>query len=631
MVIRYLWIIFLYSLPVAAIDQLFLEQHCAEKKTIINSPCHLEPFTQDFRNVREQFFKAIPEEVSTVSTLLEGVEDYKNMFQSKRDSLGNIQRFAKGLFDHSPEKEVWAKEWDRVEAGLVEIEEVQTALHYQTQKLNVCYKMGCGPQRRVELETEREKLEVLKGQLISLSPWWIGEDLPRYLEEIIKKPSSTEKRKELFIHSTALSFQAMSKLEAGLNAMRAMEEDALSKNNEFSYTALLPLYSLRYPEAYEFALKQGISRKGHADVLCKEARTLYKHNSIKKGLLVGAEFSFLAASLFVFPEFSLLQAPKIAKWLSGAQKSRTSGMIFSEVGFASLWINDLDNLQRECRAIALAAQLDEKTTFTNYQNCLEEKQEALQFGLIASFSAGSLALMPRVLQRFNRQKGVVDQFASVEHIDHIFKKTNWMPIEGFSQTLRVGDQQYVSFYNLSSSSKSRSHLSDVPNEYWDYVADIYSKQLNLSPQEIRSFVETSREFAPRTKVVTMTTGPPKARDNDFSGGIAMVESRLSQELLPLEKSTGIKLERSAGKSVEIVRLTATNKSQPRLMKDLLKSLATVVKNDQEIETLYVYTSKAHERLYNRLGLKGVTQKISDRDVVIEIKRDDFLKILEMKK
>jgi hypothetical protein len=103
-----------------------------------------------------------------------------------------------------------------------------------------------------------------------------------------------------------------------------------------------------------------------------------------------------------------------------------------------------------------------------------------------------------------------------------------------------------------------------------------------------------------------------------------VTSQKAEELLPLEKATGIKLGRENGKVAEIVRLTSVSEDNPHLMQDLLKQLAAVSKADPELKKMYVYTSRVHARLYKRFGLpyKEVARPV-ERDVVIEIDAKAF--------
>ena len=170
---------------------------------------------------------------------------------------------------------------------------------------------------------------------------------------------------------------------------------------------------------------------------------------------------------------------------------------------------------------------------------------------------------------------------------------------------------------------AQSEVASVSGKYWDFVGNVYRERLNLSTDEISGFVASSKAFEDRTKLVVMTRGPPS--NHAFEGGAAIVESNKASDLLPLEKATGVKIPRDQGKIAELVRLTSVSESNPNIMKELLEELSAVIKADPEVKKLYVYTSKAHTRLYRRLGIpyKQVGNPI-ERDVIIEVNASDFV-------
>ncbi|WP_133566589.1 hypothetical protein [Bacteriovorax stolpii] len=192
------------------------------------------------------------------------------------------------------------------------------------------------------------------------------------------------------------------------------------------------------------------------------------------------------------------------------------------------------------------------------------------------------------------------------------------------------DQGTFTYMDLSKIERvSDQHMKSLPDDYWKFVGDIYSERLNLTPDEIKGFIKSSQDFAPRTKLIVNTPGSVKDAQN-FKGGVGVVISGKSDDLLPLEKAIGKKLERKPGeKSAEIVRLTVSKDADAeKLSKSLINQAAGLVLQDPEIKTVYIYTSKIHRRLYGKLGVTPTNiSAVSDRDVLITLKREDIEKLL----
>ena len=502
------------------------------------------------------------------------------------------------------------------------------------QMLQVCRRGNCGAQRRVELEDELQKVKNLQQYLIAQNPWWVGEELLNHLGSVeAGVPKTTQQRKRLYIFATAEMASHMSEIEGGLHSMKLMEENALeARAPKFSYSSLKTTYFARYPEAYEFAVKYALMNADHADVLCPLAHDLHSKNKLIKRGKATAEVGLLVAGLVIFPESAFLSWTRLGKFMGRIPSSvKGAASLGADAGFATFWYNDWNQLKDDCQRQKHETTLGiQNHSFESYQQCLDQAQNHLELGLLLGVGSASLQLMPRLLQRVETARIPAQSFSQSKNIQEVVSREQVIPRGGFAHTVALPNNRQLTFMDLSASSaRQKSQIDNLPDEYWDFVGDVYTKQLNLTAQEVKSFVQTSKEFAPRTKLITMTRGPPQRHGNQFDGGIGYVESSRAQELLPLEKATGITLKRGSGKSIEIVRLTSTTKDSPELMKDLLHSLSVMVKQDPEIEKVYVYTSKIHQRLYRLLGIEADSvQKISDRDVIIEISREKFLAPLQ---
>ncbi len=189
---------------------------------------------------------------------------------------------------------------------------------------------------------------------------------------------------------------------------------------------------------------------------------------------------------------------------------------------------------------------------------------------------------------------------------------------------KVGDKEHLAVLDLGKAELNKDQMSlALSDRYWSHVGDVYGKRLNLTEQEIKSFIQTSNEMRDRTILVTSSEQSPLLA-REFNGGVGIVTSKNKRDLLPLEKATGFQAQRDFGGVAEVVRLTA-HKDAKELSMDLMKTSAEILKADPEIKTLYIYTSRAHSRLYKGMGVpvKKETLLENGRDVVIEVRIADI--------
>jgi len=163
-----------------------------------------------------------------------------------------------------------------------------------------------------------------------------------------------------------------------------------------------------------------------------------------------------------------------------------------------------------------------------------------------------------------------------------------------------------------------SHEIEYVKSYWRHVQRIYGDRLNLSEKEVESFVESSMDLVGRTVLITNES------ENIINGGVALVYSKSPDDLLPFEKATGISFKRE-GVALEITRLTADHARDKLLGRELLATIAKILEKEDTVGTMYAFTSKRHAILYKRSRIPHKEYKVSDRDVVLEFKTEDYIK------
>jgi len=224
---------------------------------------------------------------------------------------------------------------------------------------------------------------------------------------------------------------------------------------------------------------------------------------------------------------------------------------------------------------------------------------------------------------------LVETKTSVNQIGNVLQR-NPLEKNQWARDFSTPDQGHFTYMDLSKIERVTDHqMRQVPDDYWKFVGDIYSERLNLTPEEIKGFIKSSQEFAPRTKLIINTTETAREAKT-FNGGVGVVTTDKIQDLLPAEKAIGKNMLRVPGDKVaEIVRLTVSKDADAeKLSRSLLNQAAGVILQDPEIKFVYVYTSKVHGRLYKRFGVtqSQITSQ-GDRDVIITMSRRDLEKML----
>jgi hypothetical protein len=282
----------------------------------------------------------------------------------------------------------------------------------------------------------------------------------------------------------------------------------------------------------------------------------------------------------------------------------------------------------------------ELNEFRDCQKNLGEKIFLSELGLVvagtSNISVSALKFLSKAAPVMKTPQVLVQEVKSANEISGYIYKNGLDELKKGQVGLEFAtkDSGVFSIMDLSAIAKSsNSTVQKIPEDYWRYVGNIYSERLNLTKDEIESFIKSSVEMSPRTKLVLNTEKSPLTGNMKINGGVGIVQAQKTQELLPLEKATGIRIDKKPNeKIVEIVRLTVGKDVEAEKMSTALITQATsLIVQDKSISRVFIFTSKVHARLYKRMGIP--VDKIKDidkRDVVIEFTRGDLEKMVEKK-
>ncbi len=330
-------------------------------------------------------------------------------------------------------------------------------------------------------------------------------------------------------------------------------------------------------------------------------------------------------------------APALIKTVSTGSKVLSSLARFSrstktttalQAAYGMKNYNILTSVNSECRQLN-ALRVSSSVSTELYHECLERKSDALiqttieTIGLAGVAASPGLSKMVGIIKRNNLKpqfSGVNRAWSVDEMVIQVTKHPlNTLPKKTVGYQFRtLKDNKTFTYIDLSKKSLiDKSEYKGIPEKYWDYVSDTYSKKLSLTPEEIKEFIDESNHVATRSKLLITSRGPPKGPSN-FTGGITIVESKNAKELLPIEiasKGT-INLDRHGGKVVEFGRLTVTNQKDVELLGELFKVVANSYRAEDEVKQIYVITSKVHARLYRRFFNFETTPHPNGRDVIL---------------
>lgn len=550
----------------------------------------------------------LPNELIAYNEIALGADEILQSIDTQVARWGDFTRWLKGD-EPKGSSAGFEQRWQGLKSEAYALLEIHEQLNINKKRLDICYQGNCSAARRVELEVERETLNKLNIQMTAISPWWVSEEFLSLAEKEDATQTTEAELKHALISSMTNFFQQSSDLQGQATTIKGQINNILEGKSPPG--SLVPAEGLRSDGALEIILKNRMlnsSQRPHP--LCDIAKvkeTFERARSYITGTIKGG---LLLSSLIIGPESLLLTnavktaanrglISRIINFFASGPRAVAYG---ADAVMTATVINDRLAKGRECEQVQALTQLGHED-HEAWQECLKEREQATLYATLAGLSSSATFALPIVRGLLQARTG------------------NRTP----AYTSRVSDDgNTTTVMDLTRGQEiANSELASVSSQYWSFVGNVYRERLNLTPEEIRGFVASSMAFESRTKLVVMTRGPPK--NHAFEGGAAIVESNKASDLLPLEKATGVKIPRDQGKIAEVVRLTSVSETNPNVMMDVLKELSTVIKADPEVKKLYVYTSKAHTRLYRRLGIpfKQVGNPI-ERDVIIELNASDFV-------
>lgn len=434
-----------------------------------------------------------------------------------------------------------------------------------TSKRQAFCAVSCAPGRNADLDQEYKQLQKKKIQLLSEEPLLLHPDV----ETSLRKPFSESIRRQALISSLSSHATQLSELSHAINKAVDDPQEPLgpARHNQpmvkFSNTL-----ARNHSEVLEAVIGEGFPYDeplANQNAWCFYKRDLDYINKRNLILSLGGEVALWGASTLINPP-----AAVVARLLRMGSESARWGLRFGQ---------------------GLKALASEPFTAVKAEHALVTTSSRTEITRALTTSSPS---------RWSRNQSMV-----------IYK---------------IGEKEHLAISDLGRAVRFKdSEALQASRNYWDHVRNVYKDRLHLSDTEIKNFLKSSEEMKDRTILITSSETSPLIAKK-FNGGTGIVLSRRAEDLLPLEKATGLRVDRSLGGVAEVTRLTAQNADAAELSKDLLLMTGEILKNERSINTVYVYTSKAHARLYKGMGVPIHREQLleNNRDVILTIRVFDLL-------
>ena len=367
---------------------------------------------------------------------------------------------------------------------------------------------------------------------------------------------------------------------------------------------------------------------------------LYKKNreyiKSQKNKEIITEVGLVVLPLIAGPAFRVgawgLRASGLVKWGMRDELYINATRAISASSSSGVFVNELYRTvatSEKCsNSLNSFIEKSKQIDYQKYMQCNENlSNQVLLLALESAFVSGSGVVSALKTIELSRSYKKGETLFNVRNSDelHYYLETKSLDSDTFGDaglklTTKKGD------YFVLNLNGPQSEVKDLSDNYWNYVADTYKKRLNLSDAEINGFIESSAKMSDRTTLIVST---PHNSRNTFRGGVALVSSKKADDLMPFEKATGINVKRVPGEKVgEIVRLTVSEKRGDRkLTNELVEQVISSIKGQDDMKKAYIYTSKSHQRLYQRmlkkLNIKATQINDLDRDVILELDVSDF--------
>lgn len=391
-----------------------------------------------------------------------------------------------------------------------------------------------------------------------------------------------------------------------------LEEDSKNYNR---YLANLPQ---KFPEAAENLV---LYKSSHVESLneyekrdyCQYETALYDKKKWQSRIKFTADAALVGASFAAGP---LGRGLALATGLGRAKLLEWGISAASETYLISSSFADYNNSLNICKGqFATFTQEPNPTALRNLSDCQDQLSSQLISSSIAS-AGGSLPLLAKAIKikSLVRVDTIPDTSAELTATHSMLRHHG-----AVTYSKQTGDYTIFDLGRKDLAEKQR--LNTLSENYLGFVTQEYKKRLNLREAEVDSFIETSKAFKDRTTYIVSTKAKAGASAQDeIQGGVGLVTSTKPVDLLPLEKATGLRIDRSEGGVAEIVRLTTARNSPPGVASELLDQVSQLILTNPSLQTIYIYTSTAHARLYKRYGIfvKEDRALPNGRDVLLKI-------------
>lgn len=510
----------------------------------------------------------------------------------------------------------------------------------QEKKFNFCL-TNCSPVWRTEIQENIKRIQKLKTALFLKRPLLANKFFEKRLKDMDETFAESDKVYDDKIFEKDLKdavFDSIASLDVKLEEYGRFLYDGNKPLNRAGNEAYISGYlekaSGRFP-----GMMEDILRTSEDDSTgCYFAGEYKKYSDTKRKQDIAIDAGILIVPLVAGPlGLEAGMAARLAVWGLRANEVRkiTAGaaMIF-EVGLVAKDRLNITELEKECRrketvlfAKATASALQEM------ESCREKLGEELFLSNLSLVPGGllPLKLLTKPVAPFMARTAASSDEISLTLYQRGLNdlKTGQAAVE--FKTQKNGVFTVMDLGDLKSTNDPA--MKKIPEDYWRYVAGIYNERLNLTPKEIEGFIESSLQMSPRTKLIINTEKSALNGDKRIKGGVGIVEAASPGDLLPFEKATGVRVQKKPNEKIaEIVRLTVGKEQNAvQLSEDLVNQAVNLIRNDKEISRTFIFTSKVHARLYRRMGIPAEKIKnLDDRDVMIELTREDLDKIAKAK-
>ncbi len=566
----------------------------------------------------------------------------RDFLQAEIDNNKGMLRFLRDSFVEDTENRDWYQsEFSQIKEDYKTLRSISKQIDIVSKKLNMCFKV-CTPSMQIENEEHLRKLQELKMTLLSARPILAGPEI----EEMVLEPDFNEDKFNEKLISTYVDY-----LSATQESIKEINDNfsVSMRNFDFANESRDEIREERLENFVKNLNGEFELNDVSSDLLSSidwdtevndsdntnEACFFFNENKNyirnKRNTDLAVEVAMFTAPFVVGPMFRLgvwgLKGAKLLKWgmreelyanITKASAGAISGAYFVKDGL------NISEKKEECREqLGQFVASKNRTHYQKYIECNEDLNRDIlllsaETSLVGFSSAKSIVEAIKVNKGFQRNSSLylVKDMEELNFIASSKKMDNETFGEaGFKLSVDKGD------YYILNLNGPKKEVSDLSSSYWGFVSDTYRKRLNLTDQEVKDFIKSSKEMENRTTLLVSTE---KGKKENLRGGLAFVDSKNTSELLPFEKATGITVKREKGKKVgEIVRFTVDEKLGDRKLSDeLIGQLTSYFQSQDKLDKVYIYTSKSHYRLYQRLLKKmGLEHKMThdlDRDVVLEI-------------